>query len=42
MHLNFLGKPILVINDAEEAYNLLEKRGSIYSDRPKSILIGEM
>ena len=42
MHLSVAGKPIILINDAVEAYNLLDKRGAKYSDRPRSLLVGEM
>ena len=42
MHLSVAGKPIILINDAVEAYNLLDKRGANYSDRPRSLLVGEM
>ncbi|KAG9013627.1 hypothetical protein FRB94_001732 [Tulasnella sp. JGI-2019a] len=33
-YLNVVGRPILVINTQEAAIDLLEKRASIYSDRP--------
>ena len=42
MAFNILGKPVLVINTAEEAYEFMEKRGSIYSDRVDSVLHSEM
>ena len=42
MHLSVAGKPIILINDAVGAYNLLDKRGAKYSDRPRSLLVGEM
>ena len=34
IHVNMLGQPIIVLNSAEAATDLLDKRGSIYSDRP--------
>ncbi|KAF9026841.1 cytochrome P450 [Hymenopellis radicata] len=40
--LNILGQRILVINSARVAVDLLEKRGSIYSDRPTSPMGGEL
>ena len=30
------------MNDAQDAYNLMEKRGSKYSDRPRIVLVGEL
>lgn len=36
------GRSILVLSNAEDARNLLEKRGSIYSDRPRPVLHGEL
>lgn len=42
MYLSISGKSIIVLNKAEDAQNLLEKRGSNYSDRPRSVLQGEM
>ena len=35
-------KSIIVLNKAQDAHTLLEKRGAIYSDRPETILQGEM
>ncbi|KAF5309392.1 hypothetical protein D9619_012297 [Psilocybe cf. subviscida] len=34
IHLNVLGKPIIVVNSAKIAQDLMDKRSSIYSDRP--------
>ena len=34
--------PILVINSIDIARDLLDKRGSNFSDRPKSIVYNEM
>lgn len=37
-YINIAGQPILVINTHEDAVNLLEKRGAIYSDRPHMVM----
>ena len=37
MYVSALGKGILVINSQRVAVDLLEKRSSIYSDRPNFI-----
>lgn len=42
MALKILRVRLLVINSAEEAYEFMEKQGSIYSDRGESVLHGEM
>jgi hypothetical protein len=34
IHLSILGRPMIVLNSVEAAVELLEKRGSNYSDRP--------
>ncbi|KAI0036365.1 cytochrome P450 [Vararia minispora EC-137] len=38
MHLNVLGKPMLIINSQKAAGDLLERRGNVYSDRPELIV----
>ncbi|KAF8503337.1 cytochrome P450 [Russula emetica] len=38
MFLNALGQPILVINGLKTAFELLDRRASIYSDRPRFIV----
>ena len=38
MYLNALGQPILIINDLKTAFELLDRRASIYSDRPDLIV----
>ena len=35
IHLNILGQPLVVLNSFRAAVDLLEKRGTTYSDRPK-------
>ena len=37
-----LHKTVIIINDLEIARDLLEKRGSKYSDRPRQVLFSEM
>ena len=38
MYLNALGQPILVINGLKTAFELLDRRASIYSSRPRFIV----
>ena len=38
MYLNALGQPILVIHSLKTAFELLDRRASIYSDRPRYIV----
>lgn len=42
MQLSVAGKTIVVLNTAEQANDFMDKRGNIYSDRPHSVLQGEM
>ena len=42
IYLNVLGKSMIVINDLKVARDLMDKRGSIYSDRPRLVLFCEM
>ncbi|KAF9239429.1 cytochrome P450 [Melanogaster broomeanus] len=37
-----IGRVIVLINSAKVAEDLLEKRSSIYSDRPRSVMAGEL
>ena len=37
IHVDVLGKPILIVNSAQIAKELLDKRSSIYSDRPRLV-----
>ena len=41
-YLNMMGQPVIVINDHKTAIDLLEKRGSIYSDRYRSVMAVEL
>ncbi|KAG9019039.1 hypothetical protein FRB90_006995 [Tulasnella sp. 427] len=36
------GQTILIINAFEEAKEILEKRGNIYADRPRLVMVGEL
>ncbi|KAJ8503077.1 hypothetical protein ONZ45_g11173 [Pleurotus djamor] len=40
--LSVLGKPIIVLNSHKAASDLLDRRYSIYSNRPKNIVVGEL
>ena len=39
MYLEIMGHPMLIINDAKIAFELLEKRSNIHSSRPTSKMI---
>ena len=38
MYLNALGQPILVLHSLKAAFDLLDRRANIYSDRPRMIV----
>ncbi|KAF9526217.1 cytochrome P450 [Crepidotus variabilis] len=42
VYLQILGTDMVVLNSLDAARDLLEKRGSIYSDRPRFVLLSEM
>jgi hypothetical protein len=42
MSVSLLGQPIIIINSAAAAYDLLDKRSGIYSDRPSLMMGGEL
>lgn len=42
IYLNIVGQPIVVINSAKIAADLLDRRASIYSDRPPSYVASEL
>ena len=42
VYLNIFGQGILFVNTYEAAVDLLEKRGAIYSDKPKMVMAGEL
>ena len=41
-HLNILGQDIVFINSAQAAFDLLDKRGAIYSGKPRLVMVGEL
>ncbi|KAF5321607.1 hypothetical protein D9619_002026 [Psilocybe cf. subviscida] len=41
-YLNIFGQSLVFINDAEIAFDLLDKRGAIYSSKPPLVMVGEM
>ena len=41
-HVRIFGQPLVVLNSFEAARDLLEKRGAIYSGRPRLVLFSEM
>ncbi|KAI0654156.1 cytochrome P450 [Cubamyces menziesii] len=42
LYFTVLGTPLLVINSFEAARELLDKRGAVYSDRPRLVMIKEL
>lgn len=42
IQLSVLGRSIIILNSAEDAHNLLNKRSFNYSDRPDPVLQGKM
>ncbi|KJA13410.1 hypothetical protein HYPSUDRAFT_220871 [Hypholoma sublateritium FD-334 SS-4] len=42
IYLNIIGQPVVVVNSSKIAKDLLDKRSSIYSDRPVSIMCGQL
>ncbi|KAJ7703909.1 cytochrome P450 [Mycena rosella] len=42
VYLNILGQPIVVLNTAKSAAELLDHRSGIYSDRPQNIVASEI
>ncbi|EAU32059.1 conserved hypothetical protein [Aspergillus terreus NIH2624] len=40
--ITIFGQTIVIINDAQVAFDLMEKRSSIYSSRPRMVFAGEM
>lgn len=42
MHVEVLGRHIVIINSAESANELFERRSSIYSDRPEVIMLCDL
>jgi len=42
MYLNACGKPMVVFNSLKAAFELLDRRANIYSDRPRQIVANEI
>lgn len=42
IYIHAFGKPIVILNSFEAAKNLLDRRGAIYVDRPRLVLIQEL
>ena len=42
MYLNTLGQPIIVFNSLKPAFELLDRRANIYSDRPPLIVANDI
>lgn len=40
--LSAFGRTLLIVNSFEAAVDLLDKRGHLYSDRPRMVMAGEM
>lgn len=41
-YLEVLGQPLVVLNSYPACKDLLEKRGNIYSSRPRLVLLSEL
>ncbi|KLO13999.1 cytochrome P450 [Schizopora paradoxa] len=42
VRITTMGQPVLILNSAQAAIDLLETRGNIYSDRPVAVMAGEL
>lgn len=42
IYLNALGQSIVVLNSQQAALDLLQRRAAIYSDRPQTVVVGEL
>jgi hypothetical protein len=42
VYLHILGQGLVFLNSPEAAFDLLDKRGSIYSDKPSLVMAGEL
>lgn len=42
IHVAVWGQPIVFLNSRDAAFDLLDKRGAIYSDRPKMVMAGDL
>lgn len=41
-YLHILGQGLVFLNSPEAVFDLLDKRGSIYSDKPHMMMVGEL
>ena len=42
VHIKILGQPMVILNSLQASRDLLDKRSSIYSDRPRFVLLAEL
>ena len=42
MHVKALGQSIIILNDFQHAFDMLDKRSSLYSDRPIVMMAGQL
>ncbi|KZT68543.1 cytochrome P450 [Daedalea quercina L-15889] len=42
IYMHIFGREFLILNSAEDAFELFDRRGSRYSDRPRSVMAGEL
>ena len=42
VYIKIFKQPMIIINDLQAARDLLDKRSSIYSDRPRFVLLSEL
>lgn len=42
MHVKVFAQPMIVLNSLQAARDLLDRRSSIYSDRPRFVLLSEL
>jgi hypothetical protein len=42
MYLDAAGQPTIVLNSLKSAYDLLECRAGIYSDRPRFVMVQDV
>jgi hypothetical protein len=42
VYVHVLGQSLVFLNTTEAAFDLLDKRGSIYSDKPSLVMAGEL
>lgn len=42
IYVSVLGRPMIIVNSVQAARDLMEKKGAIYSSRPRMEILGEM